>query len=383
MNRQTVRRVRDAALCCLSLGVIGGTVLWGGAGEAAQAYLLRLGIVSASLAAPDAGAQVLRDYMLGVAGEAAEPEPAPSLPAAAEPEPEPPAEPPAEPEPPAVQYDENDLAAAEALIPAERRGPIEQAQFASSGTGDNFFYYGAGALNNATEYDTAEMQAVVDGEMTLSIQLDATEPQVLIVHTHSTESFDRFDAGFYDSEYPTRTTDSEQNIVAVGQTLCDELNALGINTVHATEYHDYPSYNYSYSRSRVTIQDYLTRYPSIRVVLDIHRDGMQRADGTRVKPVIEIGGQKTAQLMIVSGAGDDEPVPNFRENLKFAARLQDSIQTLYPGLSRPVYFAYRFYNHDLTPGSLVIEVGSEANTLTEAKNTAKCIAQALNALFRG
>lgn len=366
----------DLLLCAVSLAVVGGAVLFGGGRAAAREYIGRLGYVSASLAVPDAALPALREHMLSAVADEPQGSDAPSTETAApDPQPE------AEILPPAPQYAETDIAAAESLIPPERRGPIEQIQFASTGTGGNYFYYGAGTLNNATEYPTADMQAVVNEPMDLRIDLNSVEPQVLVVHTHSTESYDRFDAGFYDSEYPTRSTDSNLNIVAVGAALCDELNALGINAVHATEYHDYPSYNNSYSRSRITVEDYLTRYPSIKVVLDIHRDGMQREDGTRVKPTIEIGGEKAAQLMIVSGAGDDQPVPNFRENLKFAARLQDSCETLVPGFTRPVYFAYRYYNHDLTPGSLLVEVGSEASTLGEAKASMHYLALALLDVF--
>ncbi len=382
MGRQAGRRARDIAMCAVSIGVVGFAAVFG-AGDTTREYMQKVGIVSASLAVPDAGVNVLREHMESVVSNAERGEVEPQTPVLVVPDsseggtqdtPQTPV--------PVITYDENDIAAAESLIPAERRGAIEQVQFASHTTGDLFFHYGGGTLRNATEYNTNELQSVVNEAMSLSIDWNATEPQVLIVHTHSTESYDRFDAGFYDSEYPTRTTDSENNIVATGQVLCDELNKLGINTVHATEYHDYPSYNNSYSRSRVTIQDYLTRYPSIKVVLDLHRDGMQREDGTRVKPVLEMGDQKIAQIMIVSGAGDDQEVPNFRENLKFAARLQDSAETLFPGLTRPVYFAYRFYNHDLTPGSLLIEFGSEANTLSESKNAAKCVALALADVFR-
>ncbi|MEG2524605.1 MAG: stage II sporulation protein P, partial [Oscillospiraceae bacterium] len=211
-----------------------------------------------------------------------------------------------------------------------------------------------------------------------NIELNSDKPQVLIVHTHSTESFDRFDAGFYDSEYPTRSTDSERNIVAVGEALTQKLNALGINTVHASEYHDYPSYNNAYSRSAETIKSYLAQYPSITVVLDVHRDGIQREDGTRLKPTAIIDGEKAAQIMIVCGAGDEtDAVPGFRENLKFAARLGDSAERLHPGLVRPVLFTYRHYNQDLTNASLLLEVGSESNTLGEAKRAAQLFADAL------
>lgn len=255
---------------------------------------------------------------------------------------------------------------------------IETTQYLTNPTGEIFIPFGAATIRNATEFDNAEMLAAASGQLAFDVDLASGEPQVLVVHTHSTESYDRFDAGFYDTEYPTRSTDDERNIIAVGAALCDELNSLGVAAIHATEYHDYPSYNNSYSRSVETINRYLAQYPTISVVLDIHRDGIQREDGTRLKPTSVIDGEKTAQLMIVCGAGDEwDAVPNFRQNLAFAARLADRSESMFAGLNRPVYLAYRHYNQDLTPGSLLVEVGSESNTLLEAQRAARLLARAL------
>ncbi|MDO4566168.1 MAG: stage II sporulation protein P [Oscillospiraceae bacterium] len=285
------------------------------------------------------------------------------------PEPEAPAEP---------AYDPEDVAAAEALIPEERRGAIETTQYLANPEGEIFIRYGAGSIRNSTDYSNAEMLAAASEPIAFSVELSSAEPQVLIVHTHGTESYDRFDVGFYDSEYPSRLTDPEKNVVAVGAVLCEELNALGINSVQAAEFHDYPSYNGSYARSEATIRSYLERFPSIKVVLDIHRDGIEREDGTRLKPTSVIEGEKTAQIMIVCGAGDGiDDVPNFRQNLAFAARLNDKAESLYGGLTRPLYLAYRHYNQDLTPGTLLVEMGSHSNTLEEAKRAAKLLAAAL------
>ncbi len=289
-------------------------------------------------------------------------------------------------QPPAPTPEEPVQAPADALaaVPEERRKPIEETRFASSSTADNYFSYGAGYVRNATEYAVDDMRAAAAGAPGFAIEMNSDKPQVLIMHTHTTESFERFDAGFYDTAYPTRSTDPEKNIIAVGKALCDALNANGVCAVQATEYHDYPSYNNSYSRSRETVKAYLARYPSIKIVLDIHRDGMEREDGTRVKPTVVADGRKAAQIMLISGADDGTmDMPDFRENLKLAVRLQDAVETLYPGLTRPVYLAYRYYNQDLTPGSLLIEVGSEASTLEEAKHTAALLGRAFANYFGG
>jgi stage II sporulation protein P len=277
----------------------------------------------------------------------------------------------------------SDLEKASALIPEPDRMPIETTQYASSGRGDNYFSYGNGSIRNNTQYPNSGMLQAAGEAMPFGIELGSSEPQVLIVHTHITESYDRFDAGFYDVNYPTRSTEITENMGAVGKVAADTLNALGINTLQITEYYDYPSYTGAYSRSAETVKAYLARYPSIKVVLDLHRDGIQREDGTRLKPTAMINGKKAAQFMIVCCAGtDEEPVPEFRENLKFAARLQDSAQTLYPGLTRPVFLTHRYYNQDLSPGSLLIEIGSESNTLAEAKYTGELLARSLAGVFR-
>lgn len=287
-------------------------------------------------------------------------------------------------DPPAGDAPAPDVSDAESAIPQERRMPIEELQFASSSTAENYFTYGAGCVRNATDYTNDDMRSAAGGAVGFRVEMNSASPQVLIMHTHTTESYDRFDAGFYDTEYPTRSTDPEKNILAVGKVLCDTLNANGVCAVQATEYHDYPAYDNSYSRSRETVRAYLEKYPGIKVVLDIHRDGMQREDGTRVKPTVVVDGRKAAQIMIISGADDGTMnMPEFRENLRFAVRLQDTFETLCPGLTRPLYLAYRFYNQDLTTGSLLIEIGSEANTLAEAQYTAELLGRGLAKYFAG
>lgn len=376
MEKKRFRPRRDTLLVLASLTTLAGFLLGSGsAGSLLAAGLQKFGIVSASLGAPDSGMLIVRQQMDAVFA----PETAGTTGEGTAPVPEVPAEAPTQAADAAPAYDENDAAAAMALIPEARRGAIEQTQFASVCTGDNYFTCGAGCGRNATDISTAELQSIVDAGAALHLERGTNEPQVLVVHTHSTESYDRFDAGFYDKEYPTRTTDSASNVLAVGEALCAQLQALGIAAVHATEYHDYPSYENSYSRSRVTVQNYLAKYPSIKLVLDIHRDGIQREDGTRVKPTVTAEGKKTAQIMIVAGAGTDEAaVPCWQQNLQLAARLQNSAERSYPGFARPLLFAYRFYNQDLVPGgSLLVEVGSESNTLGEASSAMALLARAI------
>ena len=191
---------------------------------------------------------------------------------------------------------------------------------------------------------------------------------------------------YYDKNYSARTLDDEYNMVRVGNALAKVLSENGIGVVHDTTVHDYPSYNGSYDRSAETVEGWLSKYPTIKVVLDIHRDAIERTvsgETVRVKPTTEIDGKKAAQLMIIAGCDDGEMgMPNWRENLRFAAALQNQLETEYPTLTRPVMLDYRKYNQNLTTGSLLIEVGGHANSLDEAIYSAELIGKSLSKLLK-
>lgn len=260
--------------------------------------------------------------------------------------------------------------------------PVREVCYPTIGEGERYLALAAGSIRNLTSYTAAELQQVLaQPGLPFSIELDSTEPQVLIMHTHATECYAEAD-GWVDPANNGRTTDTAANMAAVGAELAAALNAAGICTVQDTTLHDYPSYNGSYGRSRTTVEEWLAAYPGIRIVLDVHRDAIE-TEGTRIKPTALINGQKAAQLMIISGADDGTMgMPEFRQNLRFAAALQSAVEGAYPGLTRPVLFDYRNYNQQLTTGSLLLEIGGHGNTLAEAKYTARLVGQALAALLR-
>lgn len=213
---------------------------------------------------------------------------------------------------------------------------------------------------------------------------DTTEPQVLIYHTHTTESFEPYVRDFYDASFNYRTTDETKNMVMVGDEIQKQLESQGIGVVHARDIHDYPSYNGSYERSRETVTKILEEYPSIKVVLDIHRDAIANDNGA-YQPFVEINGKEAAQIMIISGCDDGTlNMPNYMKNFRFASYFQQQMESDYPGFTRPILFDYRKYNQDLTTGSLLIEVGSHGNTLEQVQYSGELIgsslARALNAL---
>ncbi len=232
-------------------------------------------------------------------------------------------------------------------------------------------------VKNMTQHTADWVYSHMLAEMPFEVEKNSSRPQILIYHTHATESYMPTSDMVYDASYGWRTTDTSQNMVAVGKVMADTLNSLGYNTIQDTTLHDHPSYNGSYDLSRETVSAYLEKYPSIKIVLDVHRDAIER-DGTIINPVTTINGKKYAQLMIISGCDSGYMnMPDYPENLKFATNLQNRLAKAAPGLMRPVLFDYRHYNQDLSTGSLLVEVGGHGSTLQQAKNSAALFATTL------
>ena len=203
------------------------------------------------------------------------------------------------------------------------------------------------------------------------------EPQVLIMHTHTTESFEPYERDFYDNSFSYRTTDPSKNTVMIGEEIKKGLTKAGINTIHDTTIHDYTSYNGSYERSEQTVKSYLEQYPSIKIVLDIHRDALE-SNNNLIQPVANINGKKAAQIMIISGCDDGTMgMPNYLQNFRLASLFQQQLEQDWSGLTRPILFDYRKYNQHLTTGSLLIEVGSHGNTLDQVKYSGELIGKSL------
>ncbi|MBM6900020.1 stage II sporulation protein P [Gemmiger formicilis] len=267
----------------------------------------------------------------------------------------------------------------------ENSGSIRAEQF-GQGSGEGYITLNAGSIRNYTSCSDADLRSAVSTpSLPFDVEVDSDEPQVLILHTHATETYQTWPNLIYDPDFTARTQNTALNMCAVGEKMTQVLNDAGINTLHDTTLHDSPSYTESYDRSYATTQAYLEKYPSIKVVLDVHRDAIEDSDGTRVKPLCTINGEDTAQVMIIAGCdnGSSIRLPNWRLNLRFAAAWEEAMESRTPGLTRPVMCAYRYYNQDLTTGSLLIEIGGHANTVTEAIRAGQYAAEALAVLLGG
>ena len=261
----------------------------------------------------------------------------------------------------------------------KKDGTIYEKQYKNEGVTDSF---SAVKVKNVNKTDI-DIENILKEKIDLSVSKD--KPSVLIFHTHTTETYQILDRGFYETNFKTRTKDSGQNMLRVGKAICEEIEKLGYKVIHDTEIHDL-SYNGAYAHSRKKVEEYLKKYPTIQIVLDIHRDAIQQNDGTKIKPTATIQGKKAAQIMIISGCQEkDNPIENFpdwRYNLTFAVHLQNKLETLFQGITRPLYFCPRKYNMNLSHCSLLVEVGSDANTLEEAVYTGKCLGVAVGEIMK-
>lgn len=247
--------------------------------------------------------------------------------------------------------------------------PIVPMDLSLSSYGETFHY-------NDTSY-TLSLKDLPTGDAAIPAAAAVGEVSVLILHTHATEGYSPDGATYYDpSTTLARADDPSQGVVAVGQLIADILNQNGIVTVHSTVLHDLESYKDSYSRSAQTIASYLEQYPSIRLVIDVHRDSIMTSSEQLVRPVALVNGEATAQVMCVVGSNaSGADYDDWQDNLSLAVRLRNALNTDYGNLCRPVYIKKSTYNQQYAPASLLLEIGSSGNTLEEAKNAAELVAR--------
>ena len=218
-------------------------------------------------------------------------------------------------------------------------------------------------VKNETKYDIDAAALLKAGP---SIKLAGGKPQILIIHTHSSEAYAPAGLDKYDNSDSTRTEDKRYNIIRVGDELTEKLTAAGLSVIHDRSIYDYPSYTGSYTRSGEAVQKYLKDNPTIKIVIDLHRDALIAGEEV-YKTVAAEDGVCASQIMLLSGTDESGLTnPKWRENLKLALYMQNAVTAKYPTLMRPVEIVPQRYNLHLTTGSLILEVGSSGNTLQEA-----------------
>lgn len=213
--------------------------------------------------------------------------------------------------------------------------------------------------------------------------LTAAEPTVLILHTHATESYTPVAGEDYTESAAFRTLDEAYNMVSVGDRLAQVLEEGGITVLHDRTLHDYPSYNGSYNHARAAMEEYLEQYPSIRLVLDVHRDASGDLNN-QMKTSAQVDGVSSAQLMLVVGTNASGlKHDDWEENLALALKLYTQLETLAPGICRHINLRAQRFNQDESSGALLVEVGAAGNTHDEALVAAEVLARGILSLKHG
>ena len=260
-------------------------------------------------------------------------------------------------------------------IPEENRAPIKEIDAAQKTSGECPV-----AIGNETSYGIDIKNMLASAPL---IDVSGDGPSVLITHTHATECYAPNGAKFYDITASDRSEDRDKNVVAVGRKMAEVLKENGIEVIHDEILHDAPSFNGSYAHSLATVTQYIEKYPSIQVIFDIHRDSIVYEDKTKAKVVTEIDGRKAAQLMVVVGTDENGLYnPNWRSNMNAAIHFQKEIAKEYPSLMRHINLRKERFNGHTSGASMIIEVGTSANSLDEALYSVELAAEVIAKYLR-
>jgi len=217
-------------------------------------------------------------------------------------------------------------------------------------------------------------------EDVLNPNITIENKNILLFHTHSCESYTPSEKYPYTQTGNFRTTDLNFTVTRLGTELQNHLQQYNYNVVHSTDYHDYPAYNGSYTRSLATVENMLKTTPS-DIIIDLHRDAIgSRPD---YAPTVKIGEEETAQMMFVIGTNEGGLWhPNWQQNLKFAVKVQQKAEEMYPGLFKPIMLTQSRYNQHAGKFASIIEVGSTGNTLDQCLNSMKYLAKVLDEVLK-
>ena len=269
--------------------------------------------------------------------------------------------------------------------PAEAETPLVfadngvQARTLTPSSPDGYVVTGDVYINNRS--DKSFDESIFDGSFAAKLSEDEG-PKVLIVHTHGSEAYTMPPGQEYEATSECRTTDCNFNVVRVGDELANVLEEAGIEVLHDAALYDYPEYSGAYGRSLTAAEKAMAEHPSISLVLDIHRDAISDGDGSPYKVVSSVAGVNAAQMSFIIGTdGGGLEHPEWKENLKLAAAVQQRLLEDYPTLMRPISVRNSRYNQHVSPGALLVEMGAAGNSLDEALLSARLLGEALAETF--
>lgn len=234
-----------------------------------------------------------------------------------------------------------------------------------------------------TQYNGVKIKNEAKYKLTKEIltpNITVNNKNILIFHTHSCESYTATKENPYKQTGNFRTTDKNYSVIRVGNELELQLKSYGYNVIHDEEYHDYPSYSGSYSSSLKTVTNLLEKNKNTDVVIDVHRDAI---GDSNYAPTVKIGEEYAAQLMfVIGGNGSSIKHENWQQNLKFAIKVQEKANELYPGLFKPIILRQSGYNQHVAKAATIIEVGATGNTLEQTLISMKYLAKVLSEVVK-
>lgn len=240
--------------------------------------------------------------------------------------------------------------------------------------------------NNITgKYNLTYGSVKIKNESSKEITQDMLIPNIsledkkdlLIFHTHTCESYTPTEAFNYEMTGSYRTTNLDFSVARVGSELKKQLDSYGYQVTHDQTYHDYPAYTGSYNRSMATVENILKGKPETQMVIDLHRDAV--GSSPNYAPSVKIGEEVAAQMMFVIGSdGGGLQHLNWQQNLKFAVKVQEKANELYPGLFRPIIVRNSRYNQHLAKAATIIEVGATGNTMEQCLVSMKYLAKVID-----
>ena len=232
---------------------------------------------------------------------------------------------------------------------------------------------GSVKIKNETDYQITE-------DMFNTDDLTIDNKNIILFHTHSCESYTSSEKYPYTPTGNFRTTDLNFTVTRVGTELETYLKQYNYNVVHNTDYHDYPAYNGSYTRSLKTVENILQTTPS-DIIIDVHRDAIgSRSD---YAPTVKIGDEEAAQFMFVIGTDAGGLWhQNWKENLKFAIKVQQKANEMYPGLFKTMMLTKSRYNQHTGKYASIIEVGATGNTLEQCLTSMKYLAAVMHEVIQ-
>ncbi len=229
-------------------------------------------------------------------------------------------------------------------------------------------------IKNSSKYELTE--EILNPDIVLDNKKD-----IIILHTHTCESYTPTDKFNYTMTGNYRTTDLNYSVSRVGDELAKYLGEYGYNVNHDKSVNDYPAYTGSYNRSLEAVKRDLKENSSTQIIFDLHRDAV--GSSNEYAPTVKIGDEYVAQIMFVIGTdGGGLSHPDWQQNLKFAIKVQQKANELYPGLFRPIIVRDSRYNQHVSKAATIIEVGATGNTLEQCLGSMKYFSKVLDEVLK-